>query len=182
MFKIKISWNHQVLSDRNAAFLKNTNVYAYFILRKCYPSLKGLLPLWKELHMFIKIYGRQNALVLKECYAHLRVLLYTFSKECCSLYRRMLHRGMPQLPQEMPHSFKFSTMTYEKHAVALRIWVDAVLGFNNTFFQRNNMLTLAKHSISLYVGSSVRKMQYCLGTKWNLLSIKSAVSSCSCLL
>ena len=58
--------------------------------------------------MFIKIYGRQNALVLKECYAHLRVLLYTFSKECCSLYRRMLHRGMPQLPQEMPHSFKFS--------------------------------------------------------------------------
>ena len=84
--------------------------------------------------MFIKIYGRQNALVLKECYAHLRVLLYTFSKECCSLYRRMLHRGMPQLPQEMPHSFKFSTMTYEKHAVALRIWVDAVLGFNNTIF------------------------------------------------
>ena len=84
--------------------------------------------------MFIKIYGRQNALVLKECYAHLRVLLYTFSKECCSLYRRMLHRGMPQLPQEMPHSFKFSTMTYEKHAVALRIWVDAVLGFNNTTF------------------------------------------------
>ena len=83
--------------------------------------------------MFIKIYGRQNALVLKECYAHLRVLLYTFSKECCSLYRRMLHRGMPQL-QEMPHSFKFSTMTYEKHAVALRIWVDAVLGFNNTTF------------------------------------------------
>ena len=111
-----------------------TNVYAYFILRKCYPSLKGLLPLWKELHMFIKIYGRQNALVLKECYAHLRVLLYTFSKECCSLYRRMLHRGMPQLPQEMPHYSKFSTMTYEKHAVALRIWVDAVLGFNNTTF------------------------------------------------
>ena len=69
--------------------------------------------------MFIKIYGRQNALVLKECYAHLRVLLYTFSKECCSLYRRMLHRGMPQLPQEMPHSFKFSTITYEKHAVLL---------------------------------------------------------------
>ena len=131
---IIFSWNRQVLSERNAAFLKNTNVYAYFILRKCYPSLKGLLPLWKELHMFIKIYGRQNALVLKECYAHLRVLLYTFSKECCSLYRRMLHRGMPQLPQEMPHSFKFSTKTYEKHAVALRIWVDAVLGFNNTTF------------------------------------------------
>ena len=107
---IIFSWNHQVLSERNAAFLKNTNVYAYFILRKCYPSLKGLLPLWKELHMFIKIYGRQNALVLKECYAHLRVLLYTFSKECCPLCRRMLHRGMPQLPQEMPHSFKFSTI------------------------------------------------------------------------
>ena len=86
--------------------------------------------------MFIKIYGRQNALVLKECYAHLRVLLYTFSKECCSLYRRMLHRGMPQLPQEIPHSFKFSTMTYEKHALALRIWVDVVLGFNNTFFSK----------------------------------------------
>ena len=60
----------------------------------------------------------KNALVLKECYAHLRVLLYTFSKECCPLCRRMLHRGMPQLPQGMPHSFKFSTMTYEKHAVA----------------------------------------------------------------
>ena len=70
---------------------------------------------------FIEIYGRQNALVLKECYAHLRVLLYIFSKECCPLCRRMLHRGMPQLPQGMPHSFKFSTMTYEKHAVARKI-------------------------------------------------------------
>ena len=96
-----------------------------YFSKRCYILLKGL---------YGRIYGRQNALVLKECYAHLRVLLYTFSKECCSLYRRMLHRGMPQLPQEMPHSFKFSTMTYEKHAVALRIWVDAVLGFNNTIF------------------------------------------------
>ena len=131
--------------------------------------------------MFINIYYMEDRTHLFQSYAYLRVLLCTFSKECCPLCRRMLHRGMPQLPQEMPHSFKFSTMTYEKHAVALRIWVDAVLGFNNTFFQRNNMLTLAKHSISLYVGSSVRKMQYCLGTKWNLLSIKRAVSSCSCL-
>ena len=77
--------------------------------------------------------------------AYLRVLLYTFSKECCPLCRRMLHRGMPQLPQEMPHSFKISMITYEKHAVTLRIWVDAVLGFNN-------MLTLARHCISVYVG------------------------------
>ena len=63
----------------------------------------------------------KNALVLKECYAHLRVLLYTFAKECCPLCRRMLHRGMPQLPQGMQHSFKFSTMTYEQHAVARKI-------------------------------------------------------------
>ena len=68
------------------------------------------------IHVYIYLY-----IYIHICYAHLRVLLYTFSKECCSLYRRMLHRGMPQLPQEMPHSFKFSTMTYEKHAVALRI-------------------------------------------------------------
>ena len=88
--------------DRNAAFLKNTNVYAYFLFRIYYPSPQGLLPLWKKLQRFSKIYGRQNALVLKECYAHLRVLLYTFSKECSSVYRRMLHRGMPQFHQEMP--------------------------------------------------------------------------------
>ena len=170
---------------KECRFLKNTNVHANYILKKCYPSLKGLLQrsLWKEWHIFIKIYGRQNALVLKECYAHLRVLLYTFSKECCPLCRRMLHRGMPQLPQGMPHSFKLSTPTYEKHAVARKIWVYTVLGFRNTTFQGNTMLTLAKHSISLLdVGNSVRKMQYCLRTKWNLLSIKSAVSSCSRLL
>ena len=138
LFKSIISWSHQVLSERNAAFLKNTDVYANYILKKCYPSLKGLLQrsLWKEWHIFIKIYGRQNALVLNECYAHLRVLLYTFSKECCPLCRRMLHRGMPQLPQGMPHSFKFSTMTYEKHAVARKIWVDTVLGFRNYNFSR----------------------------------------------
>ena len=39
------------------------------------------------------------------------------------------------------------------------------------------MLTLAKHSISLYVGSSVRKMQYCLGTK-----TKSSVNQKCCFL
>ena len=58
--------------------------------------------------------------------AYLRVLLYTFSKECCTLCRRMLHIGMPQLPQEMPHSFNISRITYEKHAVTLRIWVDGL--------------------------------------------------------
>ena len=61
---------------------------------------------------------------------------YTFSKECCPLCsplcRRMLHGGIPQLPQGVPHSFKFQMMTYEKHALALKIWVDTALGFINT--------------------------------------------------
>jgi len=42
---------------------------------------------------------------------------------------------------------------------------------------------LAKHVISPSDAEmSVKKMQHCLGNKWNLLPIKSAVSSCSRLL
>ena len=54
--QINISWSHQVLSERNAAFLKNTNVYANYIFQKCYPSQKGLLQrsLWKGWHIFRK--------------------------------------------------------------------------------------------------------------------------------
>ena len=46
--------------------------------------------------------------------------------------------------------------------------------------EKNNNKT---HSVSTYdAGNSVRKMRHCLGTKGHLLSIKSAVSSCSRLL
>ena len=128
-------------------------------------------------YMFIKIYGRQNALVLNECYAHLRVLLYTFSKECCSLYRRMLHRGMPQLPQEMPHSFKFSTMTYEKHALALRIWVDVVLGFNNTFFSKEQYAYPCKTFHISFCRELCREDAMLLGDK-----MKSSVNQTCCFL
>ena len=123
--EINDSWSHQVLSERNAAFLKNANVYAHFIL-----SLKEMLPLSRRCSLTYM----EDRTHLFQSDAYLRVLLYTFSKECCTLCTRMLHIGMPQLPQEMQHSFNISRITYEKHAVTLRIWVDAVLGFNNTTF------------------------------------------------
>ena len=57
-------------------------------------TTKWLLPLWKEWHVFTKICGRHNGLFLKECYAHLRVLLQSHAtlshgnvaisvEECC---------------------------------------------------------------------------------------------------
>ena len=116
---------HEVLSERNAAFLKNTNVYANYIFQKCYPSQKGLLQrsLWKgwhifrkymedKAHLFFTLSQRNVAPSVEECCIE---VCHNFLKECHIL-------------------FKFSTMTYEKHAVARKIWVDTLLGFRHTTF------------------------------------------------
>ena len=164
---------------------ENTNLYPNYMyfLQDMLPfsqrTTKWLLPLWKEWHMFIKIYGRHNGLFL-ECYSHLRVLLQSHA----TLSQGNVAVSVEECCMEVCHKFSRNVTCFQFSHDAL--WQACCYCCPKT--QHFSREQYAYPCTRLHISVCCRELSGRCSNSWEQHEIiwqskvKSAVSSCSHLL